>query len=161
MDSSISTALVPIDRYFADGQELALAGFLAGYQGSTRDAYALDLRQFVVCARTMRGASSSYTAWTSNASDASWKPAGGLVRPSYAEGARSRVSTATRRRKASLRTHLRSMCVVPGSTTSRTRLAWPARAVALADRTRPWLETFADLCTDCLRIQRQRFEAYK
>jgi integrase/recombinase XerD len=48
MDSSISTALVPIDRYFADGQELALAGFLAGYQGSTRDAYALDLRQFVV-----------------------------------------------------------------------------------------------------------------
>ncbi|MGH9187899.1 MAG: site-specific integrase [Acidimicrobiales bacterium] len=28
-------------------QQLALAGFLAGYRGLTRDAYALDLRQFV------------------------------------------------------------------------------------------------------------------
>ena len=46
MDSSMSTALVPIDRCFADGEELALAGFLAGYRGSTREAYALDLRQF-------------------------------------------------------------------------------------------------------------------
>jgi integrase/recombinase XerD len=48
MNSSISTALVPIDRCFADGEALELAGFLAGYQGSTRDAYALDLRQFAV-----------------------------------------------------------------------------------------------------------------
>jgi integrase/recombinase XerD len=55
MDSSISTALMPIDRCFADVQELALAGFLAGYRGSTRDAYALDLRQFVVwCANRAR-----------------------------------------------------------------------------------------------------------
>jgi integrase/recombinase XerD len=48
MNSSISTALVPIDRCFADGEQLALAGFLAGYRGSTREAYALDLRQFAV-----------------------------------------------------------------------------------------------------------------
>jgi integrase/recombinase XerD len=48
MNSRISTALVPIDRCFADGEQLVLAGFLAGYRGSTREAYALDLRQFAV-----------------------------------------------------------------------------------------------------------------
>ena len=35
------------DPIFTDGERMALAGFLAGYRGSTRDAYALDLRQFV------------------------------------------------------------------------------------------------------------------
>jgi integrase/recombinase XerD len=55
MNSSISTALVPIDRWFADGEQVALAGFLAGYRGSTREAYALDLRQFAVwCANHER-----------------------------------------------------------------------------------------------------------
>ena len=44
MDSNMSTALVPIARW--DREEAALAGFLAGYRGSTREAYALDLRQF-------------------------------------------------------------------------------------------------------------------
>jgi len=32
---------------FGDAERFALAGFLAGYRGLTRDAYALDLRQFV------------------------------------------------------------------------------------------------------------------
>jgi hypothetical protein len=44
MASSMSTALVPIDRCFTNGEQLALAAFLAGYRGSTREAYALDLR---------------------------------------------------------------------------------------------------------------------
>ena len=35
------------DLVFTDPERLALAGFLAGYRGLTRDAYALDLRQFV------------------------------------------------------------------------------------------------------------------
>jgi integrase/recombinase XerD len=56
MDSSRSTALVPINRCFTDGEEVALAGFLAGYRGSTRQAYGLDLRQFAVwCANHERG----------------------------------------------------------------------------------------------------------
>src|SRR5512132_519399 len=56
MNSSVSTALAPVDRYFADAEEVALAGFLAGYRGSTREAYALDLRQFAVwCANHERG----------------------------------------------------------------------------------------------------------
>jgi integrase/recombinase XerD len=55
MDSSVSTALVPVDRCFAGDEEVALAGFLAGYRGSTREAYALDLRQFLVwCANHER-----------------------------------------------------------------------------------------------------------
>ena len=55
MDSRMSTALVPIDRCLAESEQLALAGYLAGYRGSTREAYALDLRQFAVwCANHER-----------------------------------------------------------------------------------------------------------
>jgi integrase/recombinase XerD len=32
---------------FSNAERLALAGFLAGYSGLTRQAYELDLRQFV------------------------------------------------------------------------------------------------------------------
>src|SRR5262245_24797237 len=41
-----STALVTIQPVFTDAERLALAGYLAGYRGLTREAYALDLRQF-------------------------------------------------------------------------------------------------------------------
>ncbi len=41
-----STALATIQPAFTDAERLALAGFLAGHRGLTREAYALDLRQF-------------------------------------------------------------------------------------------------------------------
>ena len=41
-----SAALVTIQPVFTDAERVALAGFLAGYRGLTREAYALDLRQF-------------------------------------------------------------------------------------------------------------------
>ena len=41
-----STALVPLAPVFSNTERLALAGFLAGYTGLTRQAYELDLRQF-------------------------------------------------------------------------------------------------------------------
>jgi integrase/recombinase XerD len=41
-----STALVMIQPAFTDAERLAVAGFLAGYRGLTREAYAPDLRQF-------------------------------------------------------------------------------------------------------------------
>jgi hypothetical protein len=41
-----SAALATIQPVFTDAERLALAGFLAGYRGLTREAYALDLRQF-------------------------------------------------------------------------------------------------------------------
>jgi site-specific recombinase XerD len=42
-----STALVPVTPVFTSTERLAPAGFLAGYSGLTRQAYELDLRQFV------------------------------------------------------------------------------------------------------------------
>jgi site-specific recombinase XerD len=41
-----SAALVPTAPIFTNTERLALAGFLAGYSGLTRQAYELDLRQF-------------------------------------------------------------------------------------------------------------------
>src|SRR5450631_4074186 len=46
-----STTLVPVQPVFTDAERLALAGFLAGYRGLTREAYALDLRQFTAWCR--------------------------------------------------------------------------------------------------------------
>ena len=46
-----STALAAIQPAFTDPGRLALAGFLAGYRGLTREAYALDLRQFATWCR--------------------------------------------------------------------------------------------------------------
>lgn len=47
-----STALVTIQPAFTDAERLALAGYLAGYRGLTREAYGLDLRQFSSWCRT-------------------------------------------------------------------------------------------------------------
>jgi Phage integrase, N-terminal SAM-like domain len=41
-----SAALAVIEPAFTEAEKLALAGFLAGYSGMTREAYTLDLRQF-------------------------------------------------------------------------------------------------------------------
>ena len=41
-----SVALVPVAPVFSNTERLALAGFLAGYTGLTRQAYELDLRQY-------------------------------------------------------------------------------------------------------------------
>ena len=46
-----STALISIRPVFTDAERLALAGFLAGYRGLTREAYALDLRQITAWCR--------------------------------------------------------------------------------------------------------------
>jgi site-specific recombinase XerD len=44
---NVTTAIELYDPFFTSPERLALAGFLAGYSGLTREAYALDLRQFV------------------------------------------------------------------------------------------------------------------
>ena len=46
-----STALATIQPAFTDAERLALSGFLAGYRALTREAYALDLRQFTTWCR--------------------------------------------------------------------------------------------------------------
>jgi hypothetical protein len=54
MTATAATALVPVQPAFSDAERLALAGFLAGYRGLTREAYALDLRQFTIWCRACR-----------------------------------------------------------------------------------------------------------
>src|SRR5215831_14792864 len=44
--TSTSTAVIAVEPVFTEPGRLALAGFLAGYTGLTREAYALDLRQY-------------------------------------------------------------------------------------------------------------------
>ena len=44
--TSTSTAVAASELVFTEPERLALAGFLAGYSGLTREAYALDLRQY-------------------------------------------------------------------------------------------------------------------
>jgi hypothetical protein len=44
--SSTSTVIAVSEPVFTGPERLALAGFLAGYTGLTREAYALDLHQF-------------------------------------------------------------------------------------------------------------------
>ena len=51
MTATTTTTLVPIQPVFSDAERLALAGFLAGYRGLTREAYSLDLRQFTTWCR--------------------------------------------------------------------------------------------------------------
>jgi integrase/recombinase XerD len=44
--TSTSTAVIAVEPVFTEPERLALAGFLAGYTGLTREAYALDLRHY-------------------------------------------------------------------------------------------------------------------
>jgi hypothetical protein len=48
--TATTTALVPGQPAFSDAERLALAGFLAGYRGLTREAYAST------CGSSLRGA---------------------------------------------------------------------------------------------------------
>src|SRR5487761_367682 len=42
-----SNTILPIEPMFSEAEQVALAGYLAGYSGLTREASSLDLRQFV------------------------------------------------------------------------------------------------------------------
>jgi hypothetical protein len=44
--TSTSTVVGAVESVFTEPERLAVAGFLAGYTGLTREAYALDLRQY-------------------------------------------------------------------------------------------------------------------
>lgn len=126
MTTTASTAVVVYDPGSVDPEHVALAGFLGGYRGLTRDAYALDLRQFVVfCDRRHLGL------FEVRRSDIETfgrelRRRAGRQRRSPAGCARSPVSTAKPRRKASSHTPRRSMFAARGSTTSPTPSAWTA-----------------------------------
>jgi len=44
--SPTTDIILSVEPLFTDGERVTLAGFLGGYSGLTRDAYALDLRQY-------------------------------------------------------------------------------------------------------------------
>jgi site-specific recombinase XerD len=53
MSESASLLVRSRSEFFTDPEALALGGFLAGYSGLTRDAYALDLRQYAIWCRDL------------------------------------------------------------------------------------------------------------
>ncbi len=59
--TTTSTSIVVYDPELAGPERIALAGFLGGYRGLTRDAYALDLRQFVASVGDQRNSRSAIT----------------------------------------------------------------------------------------------------
>ena len=121
-----STALATIQPAFTDSERLALAGFLAGYRGLTREAYALDLRQFTTwCRARCLGLFAVRRAdIESFARDLEGK--GRARRPSPAGCAPSPGSISTRSRKNSWSIHPPRTSAVPGWTTSPTPSPWTA-----------------------------------
>ena len=69
-----TTALVMIQPAFTDAERLALAEYLAGYRGLTREAYALAGAGSPLGAATALCRCSRFAAPTSKASPAIWKP---------------------------------------------------------------------------------------
>jgi hypothetical protein len=72
-----STDLVPIVPVFSSAEWLALAGFLAGYSGLTRQAYELDLRQFASWCQQRQLALFAARRADIECSPATWRPAAG------------------------------------------------------------------------------------
>jgi len=96
-----ATALAAIQPAFTDAERLALAGFLVGYRGLTREAYALDLRQFTTWCRARSLALFAVRGAASNPSPGSWRLEAGPGRPSHSGCAPSPGSAGTRSKKSS------------------------------------------------------------
>src|SRR5690349_20823780 len=82
MTATTTTTIVPILSVFSDAEWLALAGFLAGYRGLTREAYALDLRQFTTWCRACSLNLFSLRRADIEGSPATWKHVAAPVPPS-------------------------------------------------------------------------------
>ena len=76
-------ALVPVAPVFTNTERLALAGFLAGYSGLTREAYELDLRQYASWCHQHHLRLFQAAVPTSSASPATWRLAAGPGPPSH------------------------------------------------------------------------------
>jgi hypothetical protein len=118
-----STALVPVAPMFTNTERLALAGFLAGYSGLTRQAYELDLRQFAGWCQQHQ-----LQLFGARRTDiellATWKPTAEPGPPSPAAYAPSPGSTGTPSKKNSSSTHPLRMSAVPGWIMSPTPPGW-------------------------------------
>jgi integrase/recombinase XerD len=97
-----SAALIPVAPVFTNTERLALAGFLAGYSGLTREAYELDLRQYANWCHQHHCACSRPAARTSSASPATWRSGAAHGPPSPVGCAPSPGSIGTRWRRTLL-----------------------------------------------------------
>ena len=128
--STHSTALAPIQPSFTDAERLALAGFLAGYRGLTREAYTST------CGSSLAGAGhgpcrcSRSAAPTLRPSPANWKPAAAPGPPSPGGCAPSPGSTSTPSKKNSSSTRPPRTSAVPGWIMSHTSPPWTATSSA-------------------------------
>jgi integrase/recombinase XerD len=115
-----SAALVTIQPVFTDAGRVALAGFLAGYRGLTREAYSLDLRQF--------------TAWCRARSLALF-----AVRRADIEGF-ARELEARGRARATVTRRLSTIAGFPVTSTRSSKNSWPARRLRVSEATGADLE---------------------
>ncbi len=118
--------VVSVEPLFTEAERSALVGFLAGYTGLTRDAYALDLRMYTAWCQQhglhlfqARRADIECFGRDLEARDE-------LGRRSPAGCARSPGSTATRSKRNCSSTHPPSMSAARAWTTSRTPSGWTA-----------------------------------
>ena len=82
MTTTPTTDVAVVDPVLSDVEQYALAAFLAGYRGLTRDAYALDLRQFIAWCQEHKVRLSRRAGPTSSASLATSRPGDGRGQPS-------------------------------------------------------------------------------
>ena len=117
-----STALATIQPAFTDPERLALAGFLAGYRGLTREGYTLDLRQFTTWCRTR-----SLPLFAVRRADIE-----GFARELEARG---RARATVTRRLSTIAAQVRQALLLPGPAG-----VWPACREAPARAAVPWPE---------------------
>jgi hypothetical protein len=125
-----SAALATIQPVFTDAERAAPTGFLAGYRGLTREAYALDLRQFASWCHTrpvalfaVRRADIESFARDLEAIGRARATVTGVCPPSPG-------STSTRSWRSSWIARRLRTCGGRGSTTSRMRSRWTATSSA-------------------------------
>jgi integrase/recombinase XerD len=118
--------MVAFDAAFADPRRLALAGFLASYIGQTRDANALDLRQFVAWCDLRGSTCSRFAGPISKPSAATWRPRAERGRRWPAGCARWPASNSTPKKKHYSPIPPGFTCDVLASATSLTPSPWTA-----------------------------------
>jgi len=124
--AKVSSSLVHVQPVFTDTERPALAGYLAGYRGLTREAYTLDLRQFTAWCRARSQPLFSVRRADIETFAREPKTAGGPAPPSPGACARSPGSASTPSRKNSSTTRPPRTSAGLGWTTSPTPPPWTA-----------------------------------
>ncbi len=127
METATATTAVAVrESLFSHDEERALVGFLAGYSGLTREAYALDLRQYVTWCTEHQLRLFGARRADIESFGRDLETLGRARRRSRGGYAPSPASTGTPKKKASSRALQQSMSAARDSTTSHTPPVWTA-----------------------------------